>query len=175
MSPAEPPSRPSAAGPGEVGVDIVLTRRVSTMLAEHGERLLTRMLTAAELEDCRKEGRLDILSVAGRLAAKEAAFKTLAAPGVVLPWLGMEVRRAAGGRPTLHLSGTARDLAAQAGVSVVRISISHDGDYAVAVAAAVCTPEAPTSPHHPSRRERENHGSGSQPAQGLDPQATPRA
>ncbi|MDQ0939277.1 holo-ACP synthase [Streptomyces sp. V1I1] len=175
MSPAELPPQPSAVGLGEVGVDIVLTQRVRTMLTDHGERILTRMLTPAELEDCCKEGRLDLLSVAGRLAAKEAAFKTLAVPGSALPWLGMEVRRAAGGRPTLHLSGAARNLAAQAGVSDVRISISHDGDYAVAVAAAARTPE-PTSLTAPSApKGKADHGHPPEAAQGLDPQAAPRA
>lgn len=132
---------PPAAHLGDVGVDIVLVQRVRTMLADHGERVLSRMLTTAELADCRREDRLDLLSVAGRLAAKEAAFKALALSDSALPWLGMEVRKSACGRPCLHLSGTGRVLAARMGVSSVRISISHDGEYAVAVAAAAFTAE----------------------------------
>lgn len=125
---------PAAFGLGEVGVDIVLTQRVRALLTEHSKSVLARMLTPTELKDCCKEGHLDAQSVAGRLAAKEAAFKALATSDKVLPWLDMEVRSAPGGRPVLRLSGAAQSLADQAGLTTIRISISHDGDYAVAVA-----------------------------------------
>jgi holo-[acyl-carrier protein] synthase len=164
-------------GLGEVGIDIVLTGRVRSMIADHGERILTRMLTAAELEDCRKGGRLDLLSVAGRLAAKEAAFKALAVSDSALPWLGLEVRSAGGGRPCLHLNGTAHTLAARSGVSSVRISISHDGDYAVAVAVAARGAEPGFTDPDPasSTKGQAGHGHAPAAAQGLDSQATPRA
>ncbi len=144
MPPRDPGLEPAALGLGEVGIDNVLTQRVRALLAEHGDTVLARMLTPMELEDCRREGGLDVLSVAGRLAAKEAAFKALATSGKVLPWLGLEVRSVPGGRPVLRLRAAAQFLADQAGVAAVRISISHDGDYAVAVAvAAVATPASP--------------------------------
>ncbi|MDF9817145.1 holo-[acyl-carrier protein] synthase [Streptomyces sp. SPB162] len=151
----------------------MLTSRVDSMLAEHGDAVLSRMLTPAELGDCHRDGRLDILSVAGRLAAKEAAFKALNTTGAVLPWLGMEVLKVPGGKPVLTLRwATARRLADQAGVSGIRISISHDGAYAVAIAAATLAPAAP-SLIAPLPKET-SHGSTVAAAQGLDSQAPSR-
>lgn len=171
MPTRDPVFEPAALGLGEVGIDIVLTQRVRALLAEHGDTVLARMLTPMELEDCRREGGLDVRSVAGRLAAKEAAFKALATSGTVLPWLGMEVCSAPGGRPVLRLGAAARTLADRAGVAVVRISISHDGDYAVAVAiATLARPE-----HTGSALEEIHHGHTAAAAQGLDSQASSRA
>lgn len=175
MPQTEPLPGQDAGGIGQVGVDIVLTARVHALLADHGEAFLARMLTPAELEDCRKQERLDLLSVAGRIAAKEAAFKSLATSGTVLPWLGLEVRTAPGGRSVLHLAGQARILADRANVAAIRISISHDGDYAVGMALAVMRPPRPSSessPHQP----QEVHRADAHPAgQGLDPQTPPGA
>jgi holo-[acyl-carrier protein] synthase len=61
----------------------------------------------------------------------------LATTGKAVPWLGLEVVMAPGGRPTLTLHPSARALAQAAGVRTVRISISHDGEYAIAMAVAV--------------------------------------
>ncbi|MCZ4102294.1 holo-ACP synthase [Streptomyces sp. H39-C1] len=159
--------------PGDIGVDIMLTSRVDRMLAEHGDEVLARMLTPAELGDCHRDGSLDILSVAGRLAAKEAAFKTLNTSGVVLPWLAMEVRKAPGGKPVLSLRSTARRLAEQAGVSGIRISIGHDGAYAVAIAAA--SPGSFPPPRTAPSAKENSHGRTAAADQGLDPQAPSRA
>jgi holo-[acyl-carrier protein] synthase len=158
-----------------VGVDIVLTARVRTLLADHGEPVLARMLTAAELADCRKRECLDLLSVAGRIAAKEAAFKTLATSGVPLPWLGLEVRTAPGGRPVLHLDAPVRALADRANVSAIRISISHDGEYAVGMAVAVLRQGPPLSDPQPRKPQEVHHADAPPAGQGLDPQAPPGA
>lgn len=175
MPHSDPPHGQEEGGIGEVGIDIVLTSRVRAMLTDHGETFLSRMLTPAELRDCHKHEGIDLLSVAGRIAAKEAAFKSLATSGAVLPWLGMEVRTAAGGRPVLHLAGRARALADRADVTAIRISISHDGEYAVGMAVALArngrNPSDP-SPHTPQEVDRaDTHPAG----QGLDSQAPPGA
>jgi holo-[acyl-carrier protein] synthase len=118
-------------------MDIVSAARVRRIVAEHGEPFLLRMLTERELADCRTDEGLNLLSVCGRIAAKEAAFKTLRVADRLLPWLDIEVRRADGGWPLIELHGRAARLAQEAGIEGITVSISHDVDYAVAVGAPV--------------------------------------
>jgi holo-[acyl-carrier protein] synthase len=122
-----------------VGIDIVPLARVRAML-ESAPQVLRRHFTEAELAD----GGADVAGLAGRLAAKEAVFKTIRSPGAVLPWLGIQIHTEAGGWPVAALSGRAATLAAAAGFLDVDISISHDGDYAIA--AAVVTTTTPPPP-----------------------------
>ncbi|WBP85091.1 holo-ACP synthase [Kitasatospora cathayae] len=135
MTAAAAPGPP--AGWANLGMDIVSAGRVRAMIDEHGEVFLLRMLTERELADCHTVDGLDILAVCGRIAAKEAAFKTLRVADSILPWLDIEVRRAPGGWPLIELHGRAEALAARAGISGITVSISHDVDYAVAVGAPV--------------------------------------
>jgi holo-[acyl-carrier protein] synthase len=173
--PVDPPLvyQAQSTGLGEVGVDIVLTERVRAMLTVHGEDIFTRMLTPAELDDCRKDGELDLLSIAGRIAAKEATFKAICHSEAPLPWLAIEVHKDPVGRPYLKLTGSARTLAVKAQVGQIRLSISHDGDYAVAMAVAACRCRPPLAPSYTEGTA--NYGRERAAAQGLDPQAAPPA
>ncbi len=126
-----------APGWANLGMDIVSAQRVRQIIDEHGEPFLGRMLTERELADCRTVDGLDLLTVCGRIAAKEAAFKTLRVAGKIMPWLDIEVRRADGGWPLIELHGRAALIAAEAGIESITVSISHDVDYAVAVGAPI--------------------------------------
>ncbi|MDH6139994.1 MULTISPECIES: holo-ACP synthase [Kitasatospora] len=129
------------AGPppgwANLGLDIVAAGRVRELIDNHGERFLLRMLTERELADCRTDEGLNTLAVCGRIAAKEAAFKTLRVADTILPWLDIEVHRAPGGWPLIELHGRAAQLAEAAGISGITVSISHDAGYAAAVAAPI--------------------------------------
>ena len=134
------PAHPTAAGgPGwaNLGMDIVSVKRVRRLLEDHGEEFFERMLDPGELADCRTSSGLDLLSLCGRIAAKEAAFKTLRVRGRFLPWRDIVVRRSEGGWPLVELRRSAADMAAQSGITDITVSISHDVDYAVAVAAPI--------------------------------------
>ncbi|WP_441249371.1 holo-ACP synthase [Kitasatospora sp. McL0602] len=131
---AVPDRAPSWAN---LGMDIVSAQRVRKIIEENGEPFLGRMLTERELADCRTDGGLHLLTVCGRIAAKEAAFKTLRVTGRALPWLDIKIRRGSGGWPLVELTGRAAALAAEAGIESISVSISHDVDYAVAVGAPV--------------------------------------
>ncbi|GGX66551.1 holo-ACP synthase [Streptomyces hiroshimensis] len=124
------------SGPAiRVGVDLVPLSRVRTMAGTDGGRLLHRMLTPAEAELSRSGAGWDIHGVAGRLAAKEAVFKLFHVTGQPLPWQSIEVLKSPGEWPCVRLSGPARRWAADAGIEAVDISISHEEQFAVAVAA----------------------------------------
>jgi holo-[acyl-carrier protein] synthase len=110
-----------------IGVDVVAVQRVRELIAGPG---LGRMLLPAELGDG-----TDAVGIAGRLAAKEAVFKLFHAADAPVPWLSTEIRTEPGGWPTVRLHGRAATLAESAGITDISISITHDGAYAIAVAA----------------------------------------
>lgn len=94
------------------------------------------MLHPDEISECTRGGRLDVSSVAGRLAVKEAVFKLLRCRDAVVPWRSIRVEGPLGTWPVVYLDGAAAKLARAAGIhSEISVSISHDGAYAVAVAA----------------------------------------
>ncbi|MEW2400454.1 holo-ACP synthase [Streptomyces sp. NPDC046862] len=146
------PTAPPAGGLGwaNLGLDIVSVNRVRGLLAAYGEEFFDRMLDPGELADCRTSSGLDVLSLCGRIAAKEAAFKTLRVRGRLLPWRDIVVRRSDGGWPLVRLRSTAADMAADSGITEITVSISHDVDYAVAVAAPVLGLPSDPRPGSPS-------------------------
>ncbi|MEV6978083.1 holo-ACP synthase [Kitasatospora sp. NPDC093806] len=128
---------PPPAPRPRIGVDLVPLARVRELLDPAGGPLLGRFLSAEELTASRTpDGAPDQAGIAGRLAAKEAVFKLLGAVGRPVPWQGIEVLRGPGGRPGIRLSGGAAELARTAGLGPIDVSISHDGGFAIAVAAA---------------------------------------
>ncbi|MEU0073772.1 4'-phosphopantetheinyl transferase superfamily protein [Streptomyces sp. NPDC006332] len=160
------PARPTAAGGGlgwaNLGMDIVSVKRVHRLLTEYGEDFFGRMLDPGELADCTTSQGLDLLSLCGRIAAKEAAFKTLRVQGRFLPWRDIVVRRSDGGWPLVELRRRAARMAAESGITDITVSISHDVDYAVAVAAPILgDPPAPG-------RETPAEAPASHPSQPLD-------
>jgi holo-[acyl-carrier protein] synthase len=106
-----------------IGVDVVDVARFANVL-DRTPALRERLFTPAERE-------LPAPSLAARFAAKEAVAKALGAP----PGLAhkeAEVRRDASGRPILHVSGRAAEVAAELGVARWHVSLSHDGGVAIA-------------------------------------------
>ncbi|GLV86901.1 hypothetical protein Slala03_65900 [Streptomyces lavendulae subsp. lavendulae] len=167
------PVAPPAGGLGwaNLGMDIVSVTRVRRLLTLYGEDFFRRMLTPGELADCRTSARLDVLGLCGRIAAKEAAFKTLRVRAVFLPWLDIVVRRSEGGWPLVELRGPAAALAAESGIAAITVTISHDVDYAVAVAAPVLEtgpPEGPVQPVHPAPPEESARPAQPAPAAAHD-------
>ncbi|MCB9430181.1 MAG: holo-ACP synthase [Actinobacteria bacterium] len=71
-------------------------------------------------------------SLAGRWAVKESVLKALGM-GMALPFSDIEVRSDDLGRPVLVLTGVAAERASELGIEQWSVSISHDGEYAIAV------------------------------------------
>lgn len=114
-----------------IGVDLVMINRIQRHTAV-SPAFAEAAFTTRERHDC--AGRPDRL--AGRWAAKEAVMKALnIGLGDVDP-LDIEIASAADGRPDVALHRAAAARAAAAGATRVTVSISHDGPYAVAFAAA---------------------------------------
>jgi len=119
------------------GVDLVHVPRVERMWRDHGERLLARVLTAAEARYC-LNCKTPPVRLAGRLAAKEAVMKMLGTGwrgGI--EWTEIETLPDPLGKPLVSLSGRTAELAAALGIDQVLISITHSGDYALASALGI--------------------------------------
>ena len=112
-----------------IGIDIVEIPRFEATITRQ-PAMIDRLFTAREqLTD---EGhRRTATSLAARFAAKEAVAKALGAPQG-MQWHHCEVVGDSSGRPHLHLSGTVQEQAAAQGVTSWHLSLSHDGDLAVA-------------------------------------------
>ncbi len=113
-----------------VGIDLVSIARVEAAVERWGERFLERVFTGREIAYSRRMHR-PARSLAARFAAKEAFFKAVSAAGARgVPLKDIEVVVTAGGAPALVAHGRA---AAALGERKAALSISHDGDHAIAV------------------------------------------
>ncbi|WP_353063936.1 holo-ACP synthase [Tunturibacter psychrotolerans] len=117
-----------------VGTDLMETKRIEVSIDRFGERFLERVFTTGEIAYCMRKKKNAAESFAARFAAKEAGAKALGtgiSRGVT--WKELEVRREANGRPTLHLSGRAAELAGAMGVRRMQLSLTHSRELAMAV------------------------------------------
>jgi holo-[acyl-carrier protein] synthase len=113
-----------------LGLDVVEVARIDRLLAGPlGERLLSRVFSAAERAYCDDHPAARALHYAGRFAAKEALVKALAAPSG-LTWQDMEV--VSDGPPRFRTQGRCAEVLQERRVVAVHLSLSHDGGMAVA-------------------------------------------
>jgi holo-[acyl-carrier protein] synthase len=120
-----------------VGTDMIEIRRIESSIDQFGERFLRRVFTSEEIDYCQRKKKHAAESFAARFAAKEAGAKALGtgiSRGVA--WKEIEVRREPSGRPTLHFTGRARELADQLGITGLSVSLTHSRDLALAVVIA---------------------------------------
>ena len=116
-----------------LGTDLIETERVRESIDRFGDRFLRRIYTPGEIAYCLRKKKHAAESFAARFAAKEAGAKALGT-GISrgVSWQELEVGREPGGRPTLHLTGRAAELAAVLGVRRVQLSLTHSRDLAMA-------------------------------------------
>ena len=115
-----------------IGIDIVEISRFERFVRENNEALLNRLFTPLEREYCAAR-RQSAQHYALRFAAKEAFLKALGT-GLRdgLSWRYMEVVNDPAGKPELELSGRAAELFRLNGLTRSFLSLSHDGNFAVA-------------------------------------------
>ena len=135
---AEDPRLPAGIvpeGTTELGIDIIRVQRIRAALDRFGDRFSRRVLTEAERRYVRDRPE----TFAGRWAAKEAVSKVLGLGVRGIGWQDIEIERLPTGQPAVRLHGRAADRAGQLGMDRIAISISHESDYAVAIAFGVRT------------------------------------
>jgi holo-[acyl-carrier protein] synthase len=126
-------SPPVPEGTTELGIDIIKISRIAGTMARFGDRFSRRVLTDHEQRYVR--GRAH--TFAGRWAAKEAVSKVLGLGVRGVGWRDIEIARLPTGQPQVRLHGRAGARAEQLGMARVAVSISHEDDYAVAIAFGV--------------------------------------
>src|SRR5215211_9453434 len=120
-------------GTTELGIDIIKVDRIQGTLERFGARFSDRVLTPAEQRYVR--GRPE--TMAGRWAAKEAVSKVLGLGVRGIGWRDIEIERLPTGQPAVRLHGRAERRAQQLGMERIALSISHEAEYAVAIAFGV--------------------------------------
>jgi holo-[acyl-carrier protein] synthase len=124
--------RPEAT---ELGIDIVKVDRIANTIRRFGERFSRRVLTERERRYVRDRPE----TFAGRWAAKEAVSKVLGLGVRGIGWTEIEIERLPTGQPSVRLHGRAAGRAEQLGMGRIAVSISHEAEYAVAIAFGIRT------------------------------------
>jgi holo-[acyl-carrier protein] synthase len=121
-----------------VGADLMMVGQVADSIASFGDRYLRRVYTEHEIDSCGGVASVTSAGLAARFAAKEATLKVLRPRGHQPEWRSIEVRRHDGGWCSMSLSGYAAELAAQAGLGELAVSLTHEEGIAGAVVVALC-------------------------------------
>lgn len=119
----------------ELGIDVIKVDRIRAALARFGSRFSARVLTEAERRYVRDRPE----TFAGRWAAKEAVSKVLGLGVRGIGWREIEIERLPTGQPAVRLHDRAARRAEQLGMGRIAVSISHEDDYAVAIAHGIRT------------------------------------
>ncbi|MEM4545618.1 MAG: holo-ACP synthase [Nitrososphaerota archaeon] len=116
-----------------VGVDIISLSRIKRAIERSGRLFLRKVYTDKELELGN-----DIGSLATRFAGKEAVFKALR-----MHWRGnaslkdIEILKGEFGEPIVVLHGMLKEAASSRGIQDIVLTLSYNGDYAIACAIAL--------------------------------------
>lgn len=114
-----------------IGNDIIKTERIERLYKKYGHKFIDRVYTNNEIKYCESKGINKFQSYAGRFAAKEAIFKAISSyvdNKFVIGWKDIEILNDAFGKPCA-ISKSVQ--------CKIDISISHEKEYAVAVAIAI--------------------------------------
>lgn len=131
-----------------IGIDLAVITRMREVVSRWDDRFLRRVFTDQEIAYCRRR-RDPIPHFAARFAAKEATLKALGTGlSMGIHWRELEVRRQAGQAPTMVLTGRCLAIARARGADRVLLSLTHDGDYAMAQAMLIGDAPDPSGPPH---------------------------
>jgi len=109
-----------------IGIDVTVVSRFERFLERFGERGLERFLTQEEIESVKSPK-----SIAGLWAAKEAAAKALEVGiGKELGFKNMVISKNGRGAPQISFD---RESVERFRIKSSHLSITHDGDIAIAV------------------------------------------
>ena len=122
------------------GIDLVDVRDFSRLLEDRASSFEQATFGQEELAYCYSAASgVPERHLAARYAAKEAVVKALdqacSLAGITqarIPLICIELRRDRQGRPHVALRGEAHELAVRLGIDRTWVSVSHDGDMAMA-------------------------------------------
>jgi holo-[acyl-carrier protein] synthase len=114
-----------------IGIDVVHVKRMKHWQETGG--LLERYFHPGELATAASRGSGEVLSLAARFAAKEAFGKALGTGLVGITLKDIEVTNRHNGKPEIRVHGTALTALENAGADKIHVSLTHEGDNAVAM------------------------------------------
>jgi holo-[acyl-carrier protein] synthase len=115
-----------------IGIDIADQNRFKEGLDKYGDGFLRQILTEQEIKACARY-RFPIEHYAGKFAVKEAFMKAAGTGLRELNFQDIEVLNRESGAPYILTSGKAETIIIERGITQVHVSLSHDGNMAVAV------------------------------------------
>jgi len=117
-----------------IGVDIVEIERFRRAVERRGRRFLEKIFTEEEMEYCFSM-KDPYPHLAGRFCVKEAVLKSLGLGiGMGVKLKDIIVCLDKSGKPYINAGGSLRRFMNEISCSRIFVSISHSGEYAVAVA-----------------------------------------
>jgi holo-[acyl-carrier protein] synthase len=120
-----------------IGTEITECLRIARMIERHGELFVNRVFTPEEIRFCQNR-KQSTQHFTGRWVAKEAVLKAIGTgwrPGI--SWLDIEIHNDTLGRSLVVIRGLLRDLAEQAGIRRIHLSIAYCRSHATAYAIAL--------------------------------------
>jgi holo-[acyl-carrier protein] synthase len=123
---------PEAAGPVEVGIDVIEIERIRRAVERFGDRFLQRIYTPREREWYGRR----VHELAARFAAKEATMKALGTGVRGVRWRDIEILPNQRGKPIVILHETALRRANLLGLSHWSVSLTHSRGDAIAIVVA---------------------------------------
>ena len=115
-----------------IGVDLARISRIASSLERYGERFANRIFHPLEMEHSQRRKK-NAEFLAACFAVKEATLKAFGDfPGRAVAWSDIYITHEPTGKPVLHLEGNAKKLSEEKGVKHCHVSITHDGDLALA-------------------------------------------
>lgn len=115
------------------GNDIIRISRIQDSIEQVGETFLKRVYTEEEISYCESRRMCKYQSYAARFAAKEAVYKAVAPiTSEDITWKDIEVKRNINGKPYIQLYGKLEEMVKEKNIDAIDLSLSHDGDYAIA-------------------------------------------
>ena len=115
-----------------IGVDLCGIQRMACMLQD--EKIMQRMFTEHERAYFAMRNVMGSASAAACYAAKEAFAKALGTGIGAVGFLDIEILHDALGKPIYQVHGKAQSILMERGITACHLSISHEGDMAVAFA-----------------------------------------
>jgi holo-[acyl-carrier protein] synthase len=120
-----------------IGTDIIEISRIKSVMLNHGERFVNRILTDEERAYCMSMAHPD-KHIAARFAAKEAVSKCFTTGiGSELGWKSVSVYHGTRHEPLVRLDQQGQALLKHVGATHILLTLSHTDNYAMAVAALV--------------------------------------
>jgi len=111
-----------------IGIDLIKTSRMATMIEKFGDKALKKFLCADEIKLIKNHK-----TASGFWAIKEACSKALGVGiGSTCSFHDILIFKTDKGAPKLQLSSK---LIEKFNISDISVSVTHDGDYAIAVVA----------------------------------------